>query len=69
MIYKLAPVLDDSPNYIDWCKELDVWVELTQLAENKTVLAIFSTMRGKARKTALQLKIKYLMVKVGVLKP
>ena len=33
--YKLAPVIDDSTNYIDWCKELDVWVELTQPAEGK----------------------------------
>ena len=28
--YKLASVLDDNTNYIDWCKELDVWVELTE---------------------------------------
>ena len=27
---KLASVLDDNTNYIDWCKELDVWVELTE---------------------------------------
>ena len=31
--YKLAPVLDDSTNYIDWCKELDVWVGLTEPPE------------------------------------
>ena len=29
--YKFAPVLDDNTNSIDWCKELDVWVELTEL--------------------------------------
>ena len=22
---KLAPVLDDNTNYIDWCKELHSW--------------------------------------------
>ena len=31
--YKLAPVLDDGTNYIDWCKELDVWVGLTEPPE------------------------------------
>ena len=29
--YKLAPVLDHSTNYIDWCKELDVWVGLKKI--------------------------------------
>ena len=29
--YKFTPVLDDNTNSIDWCKELDVWVELTEL--------------------------------------
>ena len=33
--YKLAPVLDNNTNYIDWCKDLDVWVELTGLPEEK----------------------------------
>ena len=37
--YKLAPVLDDNTNYIDWCKELDVWVKLTRLPEEKKSLS------------------------------
>ena len=63
--YKLAPVLDDTTNYIDWCKKLDVWVELTELAEGKKALAIFSSLRGKVKKAALQLEIKDLKVRGG----
>ena len=66
--YKLAPVLDDTTNYIDWCKKLDVWVELTELAEGKKALAIFSSLRGKVKKAALQLEIKDLKVRGGVKK-
>ena len=65
--HKLAPVLDDNTNYIDWCKELDVQVELTELHEEKKALAIFSSLRGKAKKVALQLEIKDLKVR-GVTK-
>ena len=32
---KLDAALDDKTNYIDWCKELDVWVELTELIKRK----------------------------------
>ena len=53
-------------NYIDWCKELDFWVELTELPEEKKALAIFSSLRGKAKKVALQLEIKDLKVRGGV---
>ena len=66
--YKLARVLDDSTNYIDWCKELDVWAELTELLEEKNALAIFLSLRGKAKKAALQLEIKDLKIKGGVVK-
>ena len=66
--YKLAPVTDDNTNYIDWCKELDLWVEWTELPEEKKTLAIFLSIRGKAKKAALQLEIKDLKVKGGVTK-
>ena len=66
--YKLAPVLDDSTNYIDWCKELDAWIELTKLTKEKKVLAIFSSPRGKAQKEALKLEIKDLKVRGAVVK-
>ena len=66
--YKLAPVTDDNTNYIDWCKELDLWVEWTKLPEEKKTLAIFLSIRGKAKKAALQLEIKDLKVKGGVTK-
>ena len=65
--HKLAPVLDNNTNYIDWCKQLDVWVELTELREEKKALAIFSSLRGKAKKAALQLETKDLKVR-GVTK-
>ena len=58
---KLAPVLDDNTNYIDWCKELDVWVKLTELPKEKKAIAIFLSHRGKAKKAALQLEIKDLL--------
>ena len=60
--YKLAQVLDDRTNYIDWCKELDVWVELSEPLEEKKAVTIFSSLRGKTKKR------KYLKVKVGVVK-
>ena len=66
--YYLAPVLDDNTNYIDWCKKLNVWVELTELPEEKKALAIFSSLRGKAKKAALQLEIKDLKVRGRVTK-
>ena len=47
--YKLAPVLDDNTNYIGWCRELNVWVELTELPEGKKASAIFSSLRDKAK--------------------
>ena len=65
---KLDTALDDKTNYIDWCKELDVWVELTELIEEKKALAIFSSLKGKPEKTTLQLKIKDLKVRGGVTK-
>ena len=60
--YKLTTVLDDNTNYIDQCKELDVEVELTELPEEKKSLAIFPSLRGKAKKAALQSEIKDLKV-------
>ena len=66
--YKLAPVLDDNTNYIDCCKELDVWVELTELPEEKKTLAIFSSLRSQAKEAALQLEIKDLKVRGGIIK-
>ena len=39
--YKLDPVLGDNTNYIDWCKQLDVWVKITELTEEKKAVAIF----------------------------
>ena len=66
--YKLSPVLDDNTNYIDCCKELDVWVELTELPEEKKTLAIFSSLKSKAKKAALQLEIKDLKVRGGIIK-
>ena len=61
--YKLAPVVDGSTNYIDWCKKLDVWVEFTKLPEEKKALAIFSSSRVKAKKAISQLEIKDLKLK------
>ena len=66
--HKLASILDDNTNSIDWCKELDVWVELTELPEEKKALAISLSLRGKAEKAALQLEIKDLKIKGGVTK-
>ena len=66
--YKLAPVLDDHINYTDCCKELDVWVELTELSEEKKALAIFSSLQGKPKKVDIQLEIKDLKVTGGVKK-
>ena len=66
--HKLDTALDDKTNYIDWCRELDVWVELTELIEEKKALAIFSSLKGKPEKTTLQLKIKDLKVRGGVTK-
>ena len=65
---KLDTALDDKTNYMDWCKELDVWVELTELIEEKKAWAIFSSLKGKPEKTTLQLKIKDLKVRGGVTK-
>ena len=48
--YKLAPVLDDNRNGIDWCKELDVLIALRELPEEKKVLAIFCPLEVKLRK-------------------
>ena len=39
---------------------------MTELAEEKKTLAIFSSLRGKAKKAALQLEIKDLKIKGGV---
>ena len=64
--YKLAPELNDKTNYIDWCKKLEVWLELTELEEEKKALAIFSSLTGKAKKAALQLDVKDLKSKDGV---
>ena len=47
--YKLAPALDNSTIYIDWCKELDVSVELTELTEEKKAFAILSSLIGKPK--------------------
>ena len=66
--YKLAPVLHDNTNYIDWCEKLNVWVELTELPGKKKALAIFLSRRGKAKKAALQLEIKDLKVRGRVTK-
>ena len=64
----MAPVLYDSTNYIDWYKNLHVWVELTELPKEKKALAISSSLRSKAKKAVLQLDIKDLKVRGGVVK-
>ena len=57
--YKLAPVLDDSTNYIDWYKELDVWVGLTEPPEKDL----------KVRKVNIaKIKRRQLMMLMGNLK-
>ena len=66
--YKLAPVLDDNTNYIGWCRELNVWVELTELPEGKKASAIFSSLKDKAKKEALQVEIKDLKLRGRVIK-
>ena len=66
--YELAQVLDDNANYVDWCQELDVWVELTELREEKKACVIFSSLTGKVKKAALQLEKKDLKVRGGVTK-
>ena len=43
-------------------------VELTELPEKKKVLVIFLSLRSKAEKAALQLEIKDLKVRGGVVK-
>ena len=49
-------------------KIVNVQVELTELPEEKKALAIFSSLRGKAKKAALQVEIKDLKVRGGVIK-
>ena len=49
-------------------KIVNVQVELTELPEEKKALAIFSSLRGKAKKVALQVEIKDLKVRGGVIK-
>ena len=66
--FKLAPVLYDSTNYIDWCKKLDVGVELTELPEEKKALAIFPSLGSKTKKAVLQLEIKDPKVRAGIVK-
>ena len=66
--FELALVPNDGTIYIDWCKELDVWVELTERTEEKKALAIFSSFRSKAKKVVLQLKMKDLKVSKEVVK-
>ena len=58
----------NNTNHIDWCQELDVWIKLTELPEEKKALAIFSSLSDKAKKVALQLEIKDLKVRGGVTK-
>ena len=58
----------NNTNHIDWCQELDVWIKLTELPEEKKALAIFSSLSDKAKKVALQLEIKDLKVTGGVTK-
>ena len=53
---------------MDWCKELDVWEELTEPPEVKKAVAVFSSLRGNTEKAALQLERKHPKVKVGVTK-
>ena len=47
--YKLAPVLHDNTNYIDWIVTIwaAVWVELTELPEEKKTLAMFLSLRRR----------------------
>ena len=56
--YKIPPLLTDKTHYQDWKKEVEVWEELTDLTNEKKALAVFASLEGKAKKTALQLEIK-----------
>ena len=63
---KVPPKLEDENSYESWKKDIDIWCELTDLAEDKRALAIHLMLTGRARVASSELEISVLKHKDGV---
>ena len=51
--YKNPPEMREDLLYADWKTELEIWRSFTDLAQAKQGPAVFLSLKGKARQTAL----------------
>ena len=63
--YKSSPNLTKEYNYSSWEKELQIWEVATSSSSGKRTPAVFITLTGEAKETALNLEIEKLLMTMG----
>ena len=56
----------NDQSYTNWKKEVQIWLELSDLPVHKRALKLFSALEGPARKVALELEIAELKSNEGI---
>ena len=65
---KTPPSLEDESHYEQWRRNIEVWVELTDLTKAKQALAIHMALKGRAQAASSELTISELKADDGVKK-
>lgn len=65
-IMKNPPCFEDENSYEKWRKDIEIWVKLTDLKENKQALAIHLSLTGKAREISSEISVDVLSQDDGV---
>ena len=63
---KCPPKFEDESNYENWKRDISIWCELTDLAEDKRALAIHLTLTGRARIATSEIELEDLKSENGV---
>ena len=65
---KCPPKFDNESEYENWKKDIEIWCELTDLAEEKHALAIHLSLTGRARIASSEIELAVLKSENGVKK-
>ena len=63
---KCPPIFNNESEYENWKRDISIWCELTELAEEKRALAIHLSLTGRARTASSEIELQVLKSKDGV---
>ena len=64
--FKAPPSLTRSASYEAWLKEHQIWESFTDIPGDKRGQAVFLSLEGRARETALELEVEQITNKDGI---